>query len=235
MRKIIHSGALLIGAALFFAACKGDTGAVGPQGIQGPAGSQGLAGPIGPSGPQGATGATGAVGPVGPVGPAGSLTNVVYSSWAPAGSFIDTTIHATVTGSGLAGGRRGFRASAAITPAIVDQGICLAYARVTPTAAVQQLPMLLVASISWNLWIEHAMVPGRVVFMATRPELYNWAAAENTRFEPIQYRTVIIPGGTAGRFTSGPAAGYTVQQVKSMSYEQIRSLFNIPENGSNEK
>ncbi len=236
MRKIIHSGALLIGAALLFAACKGDTGALGPQGIQGPAGPQGSQGIIGPSGPQGAQGATGLTGPAGPAGPAGALTNVVYSAWGPATSFIDTTIHATITGSGLAGGRRGFRTSATVTAAIADQGICLAYAKVTPAAAVQQLPLLLVASISWNLWIEHALVPSRVVFMATRPELYNWAAGENTRFEPISYRYVIIPGGTSGsRFVSGPAAGYTVQQVKSMSYEQVRALFSIPENGSNEK
>lgn len=227
---------MLIAGAVFFSSCKGDAGPVGPQGIQGPNGAQGIQGIIGPAGPVGATGATGATGPAGPAGPAGSLTNVIYSSWAPAGNFIDTSIHATNGGSGLAGGRRGFRTSASVTQAIVDQGICLAYARVTPAAAVQQLPMHLIASVSWNLWIEHALVPGRVVFMATRPELYSWAAGENTRFEPISYRYVIIPGGTSGsRFVSGPAAGYTVQQIKSMSYEQITSMFNIPANGSNEK
>ena len=51
-----------------------------------------------------------------------------------------------------------------------------------------------------------------------------------------QFRYVIIPGAVSGsRITIGPAAGYTVEQVKSMSYEQIKALFNIPENGSNEK
>jgi len=239
MVKNLLSFSVLIAGAIFFSSCKGDAGPVGPQGIQGPNGAQGIQGIIGPAGPVGATGAngaTGATGAAGPAGAAGSLTNVIYSSWAPAGNFIDTSIHATTGGSGLAGGRRGFRTSASVTQAIVDQGICLAYARVTPAASAQQLPLLLVASVSWNLWIEHTLAAGRVVFMATRPELYSWAAGENTRFEPISYRYVIIPGGTAGsRFVSGPAAGYTVQQIKAMSYDQIASMFNIPANGSNEK
>ncbi len=236
MRKNLLSFSVLIAGAIFFSSCKGDAG---PQGPAGPQGSQGIIGPagtVGATGPAGPAGPAGANGPAGPAGAPGSLTNVIYSSWAPAGNFIDTSIHATTGGSGLAGGRRGYRTSASVTQAIVDQGICLTYAKVTSAASVQQLPMLLVASVSWNLWIEHTFVPGRVVFMATRPEVQSWEAAENTRFEPISYRYVIIPGGTAGsRFVSGPAAGYTVQQIKSMSYEQITSMFNIPANGTNEK
>ncbi len=236
MVKNLFSFSVLIAGAILFSSCKGDTGPAGATGPAGPVGATGVTGATGPGGPAGPAGTSGPAGPAGPAGAAGSLTNVIYSSWAVAGNFIDTSIHATTGGSGLAGGRRGFRTSASVTQAIVDQGICLAYARVTAAASVQQLPLFLIASVSWNLWIEHTLAPGRVIFMATRPELQSWAAEENTRFEPIIYRYVIIPGGTAGsRFISGPAAGYTVQQIKAMSYDQIASMFNIPANGSNEK
>jgi len=48
------------------------------------------------------------------------------------------------------------------------------------------------------------------------------------------FRYIIIPGGVAGgRFVSGAAAGYTVDQIKSMSYQQITSLLNIPSTGTN--
>jgi hypothetical protein len=47
---------------------------------------------------------------------------------------------------------------------------------------------------------------------------------------------VLIPGLIAGgRFTSGPAAGYSMAQLKEMSYQQVSALFAIPENGTNEK
>ncbi len=54
--------------------------------------------------------------------------------------------------------------------------------------------------------------------------------------QTLEYRYILIPGlVSGGRFTSGAAAGYTVDQLKAMSYEDVRTLFNIPENGSREK
>ncbi|MFN5136404.1 MAG: hypothetical protein ACK5DG_13920 [Chitinophagaceae bacterium] len=51
-----------------------------------------------------------------------------------------------------------------------------------------------------------------------------------------EYRYVVIPGAVSGgRLVSGPAAGYTISQIKGMSYSQIASMFNIPANGTNER
>jgi hypothetical protein len=233
MRKIIHSGALLIGAALFFAACKGDTGAVGPQGIQGPAGSQGLAGPIGPSGPQGATGATGAVGPVGPVGPAGSLTNVVYSAW-----FAPTFATVTPGSSNQWSSYTSVRATPAVTAAIRDQGIVLTFMRSTATSLifsgtdqVTELPYVDDRDVNYmKCWIS-AVGSLTIGYSSSLP--YALATVNGWTHN---FRYVIIPGGTLGsRIVSGPAAGYTVDQIKSMSYQQIASMFNIPATGTNEK
>jgi Collagen triple helix repeat (20 copies) len=240
MRKLTFALATLFVSATLLVSCKGDTGAVGPQGIQGPVGAQGAQGIIGPAGPVGATGATGPQGIQGPAGPAGSLTNVVYSSWVtiPTANFADTTVHATTGGSTtLLPARRGFINTASVTTAIVNQGIVTSFARVIPTAAIQQVPLHLISPVNFNLRIEQALVPGRVMYIAVRPETQTWpGGVDNTRFQSIEWRYVIIPGGTAGgRIISGPAAGYTVDQVKAMSYQQIVSMFNIPADGTNEK
>jgi hypothetical protein len=48
------------------------------------------------------------------------------------------------------------------------------------------------------------------------------------------FRYVIIPGGVSGgRVMSGAAAGYTVDKLKSLSYDEAARLFNLPEKGSN--
>jgi hypothetical protein len=54
--------------------------------------------------------------------------------------------------------------------------------------------------------------------------------------QSLEYRYVLIPGLVAGgRFSSGPLAGYTVSQIKSLSYQQLIDLLRIPANGSNTK
>ncbi len=239
MRKLSFAIASLFFSVLLFSACKeGDTGPVGPQGIQGPNGPQGAQGTIGPAGPVGATGATGATGPAGPVGPAGSLANVIYSSWLTITNWADTAgLYVGGANTTGAAGRRGFIATNSVTTAIVDQGVVVSFLRQTPAAAASSLPTVLSGTaVYWSITLDQALRPGRVIYFASRLELGSWSATENGRFENSQYRYVIIPGGTAGgRFTSGPATGYTISQVKAMSYNQIAALFNIPANGTNEK
>lgn len=238
MRKLTFAFASLFIGAVLFVSCKGDSGPVGPQGAQGPQGATGATGPMGPSGPVGATGATGPQGPAGPAGPAGSLTNVIYSSWQTITNWADTTgLYAGGVNTTGAAGRRGFIATASVTQAIVDQGIVVSYFKQTAAAAASSLPTVLSGTaVYWSITLDQALRPGRVTYFASRLELGSWTASENGRFEAGQFRYVIIPGGTAGgRIVSGPAAGYTVDQIKSMSYEQVRSMFNIPENGSNER
>jgi hypothetical protein len=45
---------------------------------------------------------------------------------------------------------------------------------------------------------------------------------------------VLIPGGVAGGYiVTGPAQGYSVDQLRAMSYQQIETLFHISSNGTN--
>jgi hypothetical protein len=42
---------------------------------------------------------------------------------------------------------------------------------------------------------------------------------------------VVIPGAIAG----GKISGYSIEELKSMPYEKVASLFNIPNQGTNTK
>jgi hypothetical protein len=46
-----------------------------------------------------------------------------------------------------------------------------------------------------------------------------------------KYRYVVIPGAIAG----GKISGYSIEELKSMPYEKVASLFNIPNQGTNTK
>ena len=48
-----------------------------------------------------------------------------------------------------------------------------------------------------------------------------------------QFRYVIIPGAVAGRGVEPTYSGYTLEQLKSMPYNQVAEIFNIPPTGSN--
>ena len=233
MRKNLLSFSVLIAGALFFSSCKGDTGAVGPQGIQGPNGPQGAQGIIGPSGPVGATGATGATGPAGPAGPAGSLTNVVYSAW-----FQPTFASVTPGPVNQYSSYTSVRSAPSVTAAIRDNGIVLTFMRSTATSLifsgtdqVTELPYVDDRDVNYmKAWISSV---GNLTFAYSSRIPYGLATVNGWGHN---FRYVLIPGGTLGsKIISGPAAGYTVQQIKSMSYAQIAALFNIPVNGSNEK
>lgn len=241
MRKMTQLMAVLITSAALFSACKGDTGAMGPQGLTGPAGltgPQGIMGPSGPVGATGATGPTGATGATGATGPAGSLSNVIYSSWLTIANWADTTgLYAGGVNTAGANGRRGYVATASITANIINQGIVVSYFKQTAAAAASGIPTVLSGTaVYWSITLDHALTVGRVTYFASRLELGSWSATENGRIEGGQYRYVIIPGGTAGgRFISGPATGYSIQQIKSMSYAQVTALFNIPADGTNQR
>jgi Collagen triple helix repeat (20 copies) len=262
MKKLFTISSIAFAFSLF--ACKGDTGATGPQGIQGnigpagnagPAGPQGLTGSQGPAGPQGATGAqgpagaqgaqgvqgvqgpagpqgaTGLQGPAGPAGPAGpqgvpGTANVIYSSWAaPQFSWRDTSL-------GGSNYRINHSNAVSITANVLAQGVVLVYVRNTFGTNDGPFPLPLTQSIfSTNITISFLPAVGKIFY--TGYTFDNLATQTPTQRE---FRWVVIPGGVAGgRLTSGPAAGYTVNQVKTMSYSQIASIFNIPPNGTNER
>ncbi|MFN5335452.1 MAG: hypothetical protein ACK5BV_09715 [Bacteroidota bacterium] len=68
-------------------------------------------------------------------------------------------------------------------------------------------------------------------------DFYFYSAAidvSRTNLSRIQYRYIIIPGSTlAGRRANGSSYP-SVNELKKMRYEEVATLFNIPQNGSNE-
>jgi hypothetical protein len=218
--KSLKFFSLMLLTSLFIISCQkeGPEGPAGPQGVAGP---QGAAGTNGTNGANGATGATGATGPQGPAGTA----NVIYSAWSKftSGGWGDSSFIDVGSVS------RFNRSAPGITSSILSTGVVLSYlanvdgsGNVLAGAGPYPLPFLF-----GTRTISVIPAVGRIIYYVSVTGFTN--GTYSTRY-------IIIPGGVAGgRFTSGPATGYTVEQVKAMSYEQIKTLFNIPESGTNEK
>lgn len=225
MRKLRFLSLSILSIALIAVSCT-------KEGPEGPVGATGPQGPPGTPGAAGTAGAPGATGPTGPIG----IANVIYSGWlatpttaGPAGWF-DTTI----TTIGLVT-RANFLAPS-MTQAVLDQGATFVYhtSTATPpatgTANVQPLPFT-VNSAGTLLEINYRPAVGRViVFLKNLTNTTSFGLLAGNYF-----RYVIVPGGVSGgRMISGPALGYSIDELRAMSYEQIIKKFNIPSNGSNQ-
>jgi hypothetical protein len=247
MKKLINSAIILMASAMFFSACKGDTGPVGPAGAQGTIGPQGLQGIIGPTGPVGPQGPQGIQGPQGVQGPAGQNAQVIYSDWQRIGSAVAgfTNIPWAAGDTTLGLFNRVTRVNVpapGLTQANIDRGIVLAYSRsfVTGTSpnltttGIVQLPFVFSGSPfglpgTFNFTFVPAI--GRMIYIVANAD-----TGVSTVIINGFVRYMVVPGlVSGGRITSGPAAGYSVDQIKSMSYEQVAALFNIPFTGSNER
>jgi hypothetical protein len=249
MKKNIFLTLSALAITLFFVSCsKGDKGARGPAGIAGPAGPAGGPGTIGASGPVGLAGPAGPVGPAGPNAPAPS---VIYSAWANVTNW--------VAGSGGTNSvHTASRTAPAVTATAIAQNVILGYMRnvslvkatldggnVTiiknPDVVVLPYSEVTYASLSGTNYsiineYSHAVTAPGSILLTYKIGNIGFFGAAGLNNAPVAFRYVMIPGGIAGgRFSSGPAAGYTVEQIKKMSYAQVAALFNIPENGSNEK
>lgn len=174
-------------------------------------GDKGDTGPAGSNGANGQNGLTGPVGPTGPTGPAGpagatGTANVIYSNW--------INVNFGNTGPFW----EGILNAPGVTQLVIDRGMVKIYLR-TPEMYVFELNYV----TSNGTYIHNFLTPGQITIRSSYNATY-------------PYRYIIIPGGVAGgRYTSGPLTGYTVEQVKNMSYGQITTLLNIPSSGSNIK
>lgn len=189
---------------------------------EGPVGPQGATGAQGPPGPAGGTGGTGPAGPTGPTGPAGTA-NVIYTSWFAA----STLTWADSTHAEFGTISRANRAAPGVTAAVVDNGVVLSYYR-EATAGTVQLPYTF--GTTANLRQYGAILKtGTITYYVA-----NLTTGTATGVTPAgDFRYVIIPGGVAGgRMMSGAAMGYTIEQLRAMSYEQILKMFSIPADGS---
>jgi hypothetical protein len=175
----------------------------------------------GPSGPQGSTGPQGPPGATGATGTA----NVIYSAWFATSTL--TWADSTHTDYGTIS--RGNRAAAGVTTAVIDQGVVLAYYRNAATAGTTPLPYVFGTTATEIKRYGFILKTGTITFFAAN--LTTGTATGVT--PPGEFRYVIIPGSVSGgRVMNGIAAGYSVSDLKAMSYQQVLNLFHIPEDGS---
>jgi Collagen triple helix repeat (20 copies) len=244
MKKIFYAAIVLLLSTTIFIACKGDQGDIGPTGANGATGTQGpigLTGPAGPTGPTGATGATGSTGATGATGPQGvpgTPANVIYSAWITSPfTSRDTVIDGTCLRL------RHFNAPG-LTSTMLSQAVLITYMRVG-SIGPYALPYTSDAGGATNT-INCIYNPGKIFvyrhtlntcrFHSGIPESYPGQPVLVNLPQSLEYRYIMIPGLVAGgKIASGPAAGYTENQLRSMTYSQIQSLLNIPMNGTNEK
>ncbi len=226
MRKLRLLSILLLAIVFVFVNCtkEGPEGPVGGTGAQGPTGATGANGATGPVGP------TGPLGPVGPAGPTGATgsANVIYSAWltspyASRDTSIDGTCH-----------RVRHLDAPSLIAAILNQGVMITYMRVgsigpyllpytsdaggatNQIEAIYAVQKIFVTRKTFGSCRFTAADPG------TAPVLVNLPGS-------LEYRYILIPGVIGGgRIMSGAAAGYTPEQLKAMTYEEIIRLFNIP-------
>lgn len=199
--------------SIFFIACTKE----GPQGPQGPAGADGA------TGATGAPGATGATGTQGPQGAPGSA-NVLYSDWMTfaSGRWADSTI-ATVGDV-----RRAVVPEPAITADILDKGLVFCYIHFPARGQYHILPF---QSFSPQpTWVTSFVpVVGKIVYYVVLPDGSRPSASWTSG--AVRFRHVIIPGGSATGLVN--RSGVTANRLKSMSYDEIATLFNIPDTGQN--
>jgi len=194
---------------------------------------EGPEGPVGATGPQGATGATGPAGPAGPQGAQGQTT-AIYSPW-----FLTGTGW-TSTGAAVYGARFLFdRASTVITQTVIDQGLVLGFMKGEPnlpTLSTQVFALPYSVGAGYGFTDQYELVlnaPGNVRFLYK-----STAPATAADISTISFRYVVVPGSvTGGRGVNSTITyeGYTADQLKGMSYSQIRTVLNLPDDGTNIK
>jgi hypothetical protein len=224
--KVLFSISALFLFVILLGSCKGDAGPAGPQG------------PAGANGTNGAAGATGATGGTGATGAPGTPANVIYSAWvtSPFNSR-DTTIDGTCL-------RIRHLLAPGITTTVLNQAVLMTYFRVG-SIGPYALPYTSDAGGATNM-INCIYNVGKIFvyrhtfntcrFNSGIPESYPGQPVLVNLPQSLEYRYIIIHGLTAGgRFTSGPAVGYSTEQLRSMSYNDVLALLSVPANGTNEK
>jgi hypothetical protein len=179
-------------------------------------------GPQGPEGPQGAEGVQGEQGDQGPKGDDGTA-NVIYSDWVEFGS--DTTWSSQITEFGMEY-RKYWITANQVDSTVMNTGVVNVYIDFMADTGIQQLP--LIGNITGGLQ--------RLDFDFAFQEIeLTFAEHPNADVDPGTfdsgnfYRYVIIPGGQP---VSG-SAKMSEAELKSMSYDEVQSRFNIPDNGTN--
>jgi|ERR1035437_1021061 hypothetical protein len=148
-------------------------------------------------------------GPGGPMGPAGYDAQVYYSEWFSPAAWTDGTTDWF------------FDVSAPdLTSSIVETGIILAYVSLDgdlySSAAVRPLPTYALNS-NWSFLVHE---PGGIEFTND---------GVSVPLKTHLFRFILIPGNIPAKSASASGMGKkTASELRSMSYEQVCKLYNIP-------
>lgn len=226
MRKLQYLAGLLSAAILIIGCTK-----EGPEGPVGAIGRQGI------PGSNGSGGAKGATGDPGPQGPAGTA-NVIYSGWIASPTTFGPSGWADTTFPTIGLVSRANLVAPSLTQSILDQGLTMVYhtfapAPNPPTGGANAQPLPYTVSVNFPplmlIQINYKPAVGRVIVY-----LKNLSATTSFGFLGGHYfRYVIIPGTIAGgRMMSGPASGFSLEELEKMPYERLIKQFSIPVQGS---
>ena len=156
----------------------------------------------GPEGPAGKDGVNGERGEPGPPGNA----NVIYSEW--------KSVTSNMWTSSVSGGVSRLHHDIAAPPLdqnVIDRGLVLVYAKISQdNNQVRVLPYTLTSAIT-QIRLEYSLLEKIV-------RIWSINVYEGATPPDAQYRYIIVPGGQAGRLTD-----------KSLSYEEAKELFNLPD------
>jgi hypothetical protein len=152
--------------------------------------------------------------------------NVIYSDWFSFRNNSDWKD--TVIGTYY---KRAIMNIPAITQSVFDNGVVLTYTRSSPSDGSYPMPYRVVIDFNTYREFTSSISVGKLIFF--RHEVNGGVIAQSPSIAQNDFRYVIIPGGVrAGRIVSGPVAGYSVEQLKAMTYKQIVALLKLPAKGS---
>lgn len=139
----------------------------------------------------------GSTGPAGPAGP----DSVLYSAWTPLTLTyvpIDTLFEQTIN-------------APAITKAILDSGIILSYVNFQDTSGTYHV-IPTAGLVTLGIFEDFAV--GHINIESVRD------------YSTLPYRYVVIPGSqkTGNSASTQKVKGYTIQELKTMPYEQIQQV-----------
>jgi len=124
-----------------------------------------------------------------------------------------------------------------LSQTVLDQGVIISYTRLSSTSTPNPMPWSLPVSATTYVETDFRPLVGRIIYFFYIP-------TSNSTTTPVafgsiaggaaQFRYVIIPGAVGGgRMMSGPATGYSIDQLKNMPYKDLVGKFNIPSTGTN--
>ena len=140
---------------------------------------------------------TGDTGPAGPQGPAGP-DSVVYSAWIPL-NFTYNSNDSLFEDTLLA---------PTITAGILDSGVILTYIQFPDQNNIMHIQP--VSSLNYIISEDYSI--GKINILSTQD------------LTDLEYRYVTIPGSKKANSTAFKVKGYTPQELKAMSYDQVQQV-----------